>query len=220
MPLRSILLFALLTGLAACSAQPGPAPSSTNPVSATPEGLTQLFRRECLEQRNLVWVRSKFDFDRSSCSGGPGERGDCEQEFDLRGVYWSVQSTTRRTISIRMDWNRGERSPIDPLGPPPGRLSCEIEVPEPLGASLHEAAIRIASIGYSEEPVHRTFNNLVDDQKDAGHQQDEAWIWVAHQGGDPQIELYHNLHGGTWSLRYAYFGHSTGLDPRVEPPNP
>ena len=193
----------LPAALVACSA-PGAPPNSFNEtVPASPSGLLALFQRECVEQRNLAWVRRESARRRSQCDRWLSDPGNCEQDMDLGGVSWELPAAANSTVLVTMQWPVGV-TPQTPLGPPPGHLTCTLEVPEELGDDLKVAAFTAAD---GSQPRHGSLEG------------DEWWFWPPSADGTPQIELYYNGSNGVsrpWSLRYAVFRPSACCDPSAE----
>ena len=191
--------------LAACTS-PGGAPRSAEaPISVASDSLYEFFVAECVEQRNLAWVREESARLRSSRCGflqGPGEEGDCMQRNDGT-VSWRVPTTAGSDVIVTMSWLIGQ-TPNDPYGPPDGHLSCSVDVPADLGPALQEVAIRVAS---QELPT------VSPSQHSLGA--DEWWTWV-EQPRDSRsraIDLYHIGSGRTlhpWRLTFAPSGHVPG----------
>ncbi len=133
--------------LASCTEEPeGAPPSAAQAVSATKDGLTKLFRRECIEKMDYPWAREESKRIVATCGGilvGDGERGDCEQS--VKGdVSWTVPTTTKSTVLISYFW-----------GDDPRRLMCSVSTKSDLSPALEGAANSVASaLGLTEQPAN------------------------------------------------------------------
>lgn len=190
--------FFLGCALASCTS-PGGAPRSADaPIPATSEGLYQLFVAECVEQRNLAWVREESARLRSSrCSflQGPGGEGDCRQRNDGM-VSWRAPTAAGSEVVVTMLWPVGE-TPSDPYGPPGDRrLDCSVATPEALGAEMQQVAFSFAQSTGLEGPRERS---------EPGYQH---WVWSPPSiHPTQQLILIHidaNERDKKWDLLYQF----------------
>jgi hypothetical protein len=150
----------LLLALCACAPKPSEGPATAaQRIEPTPAGLLELFRQECLEQRNLRWAREESDRRVTYyCNSLMGNEADCEAS--VGGLEWTSSTTAGDALHVYLSWG-------DPNSPHDQRAGCGIEVPEHLGSSLQQVANVVAeeSFGPAPHPVHYSYG------------QDEYWQW-------------------------------------------
>jgi hypothetical protein len=195
---RALISVMALASLAGCD--PGDAPpSAAAPFAMTAEGLGDLFKRECVEQRSADWVRAKSTQLTSAC-GWPFDDSDCYADNDGR-VEWRVSTTDSADIRIMMRWPSED---LPEHGPPNRPLTCEVsidigteetllQVANQVGRELFDVA---SPVSYSEEDVEGRLDRL--------------WEWHGNQEL-PALKLRHapwSDGGFKWQLCFAAFEHA------------
>jgi hypothetical protein len=188
-------LFFPASWLPSCSGPATAQKPADTPITPSTETLQQLFERECIEQRNLAWVRKESHRKiEANCGNNPSSDDECRKRND--GLVSSeIPTTSGEKIVLTFFWNT-EQSPA--LGPPDGLLSCKLEMAENLGDELGSAASLIAQrLNLGRPWKYKT---------DATSQ---IWPSADKDSRTPQLELYHRpkIPAGyglsNWELRYA-----------------
>lgn len=201
--LLTVFTFVSVCGLAGCAESSRHAPvSAAEGVEGTARGLLRLFEQECVDQRNLAFVRAESERRRNRRCSGPllndGSRGDCEQNADLEGVTWTVATSTQAELVVSMNWPVG-LTPDQPFGPPHGRVDCSITAPENLRTQLKDAANLLAeSNPHLSGPIYNARYN--------------DWVWspATVSPETPEIALTHRASENRWELASRGFRRSPG----------
>jgi hypothetical protein len=131
----------VLAGLSACTAPVGPSPPSAHQAVADEKGLEQLFVKECVQQSDAQWARSRWRYFRARMCPWPwsDDSDDCVARVDGE-VSWKVPARVGGAVVVSMNWFSAGRPDGRP-GPPDGLLDCRLSVSDPLGPDLHRIAV-------------------------------------------------------------------------------
>jgi len=128
----NVLTLAGLALLAGCT-EPGGAPTPDRAgVEPSAKGLAELFQRDCIDQKNLDWVRDEVERRRWWRCHGADNSDDCMLDAAL-AIEWQVKASSNDTIAVTLVL------PSAGDVPRPGLAQCEIAVPEHLGGVLKSA---------------------------------------------------------------------------------
>jgi hypothetical protein len=181
---------------ASCSPEPEFSPRNVKPVEASIAGLSALFARECVDQRDLIWAKGEAARRADSCGGflvGDGEAGDCRQSVSDH-VYWTVPTSTHATVLIKMIWD----DPTDRTA------TCSIAVSDALKTQLESVATSFAS----HHPLVRSSEKLPDEK-----------LWFSPKGSERALAFFHRGQVPP-EMRFDMLGQWAGRDSALERRHP
>lgn len=175
----------------------------------------RLYQEECIQQRHLAWLQEEARRRRVYYCTNVGNRimtpagkvQDCEADV---GQYLSWTRPAADGSSIKITAASFPDAPRD---------QCEIEVSEPLGPALHEAALQIAKTDRSlgQPPHHYAIGSPT-----AADGQEEGWVWAAEPQASeraPQLQLSDSRPGGAAAHIWTLTRITSGRIPALRNPN-
>jgi len=181
---------------AACSPEPEFSPPDAKPVQASIAGLSALFARECVDQRDLEWAKAEANRRADSCGGllvGDGEAGDCRQSVSDH-VYWTVPTSTHATVLIKLTWDFLTDK----------TATCSIAVSDALKNQLESVATSFAS----QHPLVPKDGQLTDGK-----------MWISPKGSERALAFFHREQVPP-EMRFDMLGQWAGRDNALERRHP
>jgi hypothetical protein len=191
------------SALFAAACDPGAAPPSTeHTVNTTELDFLNLFRSECIDQRNAAWVRAKSNYRLIAC-WFPTSDDNCRLELD-GSVSWDQRLVDSSVASIEFAWPQNPSK----MGPPPTAMTCALKLKDQPSVDFQGVAKIMAREILGRENPTDVISSTYEGTKI------DVWTWRGGTEGAPSLKL-RKVHPAadtaTWEICYAVFPHTAIL---------